>query len=380
MFKVDLPLDPREKAKIEARRNRDEQRKSRIFDAKQRTMGLDIESLNAQVEEKKRREAEERDFNAAADTETLRHAKIMELLHQRQTADRRAMEKADLEFRATQQLAATRREFDLNDPDVLKKATITREGDDDPRLGVSSLQMFQGEDLSAKERKRLQAEQQRQWLQEQRDIEAEKQAADEQEQRFLELQQLQQTVRLRDLSAAEDTRRRELERATAEHNKQLIETRAAAEAQRRAAEQEQDSKDQLAAYYGSLLSEDHHSAQPAVGGTVRVLSDRYKGMTDAQRAEYRAAQLAQIEESKKRQEEARQEDAVHDKHTQLIDRTLQLRDRDSARSRRDFARQQNELNATLAAEQKARREHENKIAARNTIDTSFHDQFNRDAR
>lgn len=380
MFKVDLPLDPREKAKIEARRNRDEQRKSRIFDAKQRTMGLDIESLNAQVEEKKRREAEERDFHAAADAETLRHAKIMELLHQRQTADRRAMEKADLEFRATQQLAATRREFDLNDPDVLKKATLTREGDEDPRLGVSSLQMFQGEDLASKERKRLQAEQQRQWLQEQRNIEAEKRAADEQEQRALELQQLQQTVRLRDLSVAEETRRRELERATAEHNKQLIEARAAAEAQRWTAEQEQDSKDQLAAYYGSLLSEDHGAAQPAAGGTVRVLSDRYKGMTDAQRAEFRATQLSQIEENKKRQEEARQEDALHDKYTQLIDRTLQLRDRDSARSRRDFARQQNELNAALAAEQKARRDHENKIAARNAIDTSFHDQFNRDAR
>ncbi len=88
------------------------------------------------------------------------------------------MAQADLEFRATQQFAATRREFDLNDPEALKKATLTRQGDEDPRLGPSSLQVFQGEDLAAKERKRLQAEQQRQWLQQQRVAEAEAKAAE----------------------------------------------------------------------------------------------------------------------------------------------------------------------------------------------------------
>lgn len=35
MYKVDLPPDPKEFARIEARRNREEQRKSRIFDSKQ---------------------------------------------------------------------------------------------------------------------------------------------------------------------------------------------------------------------------------------------------------------------------------------------------------------------------------------------------------
>lgn len=290
------------------------------------------------------------------------------------------MEKADLEFRATQQLAATRREFDLNDPSALKKATLTRQGDEDPRLGASSLQVFQGEDLGAKERKRLQSEQQRQWLQEQRIADAEAKEAEEHEKQCTELLQLQQTVRLRDLSVAEEERRRELVRSTAEYNKQLTEQKAAAEAARRAAEQEQNAREQLAAFHGPLLSEDPSGAQPAPGATVRVLSDRYKGMSEAQRAEYRAAQLAQIEDRKQRQEEENREQALHDRHVALIDRTLQLRDRDSARSRREHARMQNEENAALAAEQKARREHENKVAARNTIGSSFHDQFNRDAR
>lgn len=79
MFKVDLPLEPKEQARIDARRNREEQRKSRIFDAKtvhtrallgaltqQRTTGMDYDALTMQIEERKQREAEEKEFNAAA--------------------------------------------------------------------------------------------------------------------------------------------------------------------------------------------------------------------------------------------------------------------------------------------------------------------------
>ena len=44
------------------------------------------------------------------------------------------------------------REWDLNDPDTLKKDRPAREGDDDPRCGPSSMQMFDGEDLHKAER------------------------------------------------------------------------------------------------------------------------------------------------------------------------------------------------------------------------------------
>lgn len=56
---------------------------------------------------------------------------------------------------------------DLNDPDALRKSRPAREGDFDPKLGVSSAQVFDGEDLLAGERARLQAAQMRQWCLEQ---------------------------------------------------------------------------------------------------------------------------------------------------------------------------------------------------------------------
>ena len=50
--------------------------------------------------------------------------------------------------RLEQQAAASRREFDLYDPESKKKDKPARVSDDDPRCQVSGLQLFQGEFMS----------------------------------------------------------------------------------------------------------------------------------------------------------------------------------------------------------------------------------------
>ena len=52
----------KEAAKIAYKRQQNEQRRLRIHNAKQRTIGLDIAALDAQVEEKKRRQAHDNDI------------------------------------------------------------------------------------------------------------------------------------------------------------------------------------------------------------------------------------------------------------------------------------------------------------------------------
>ena len=59
---------------------------------------------------------------------------------------RRDYNKAVASFRATQVRSATR-EWDLNDPAALRKDRPARDGDDDPRCGPASMQVFAGEDL-----------------------------------------------------------------------------------------------------------------------------------------------------------------------------------------------------------------------------------------
>ena len=49
MYKVDLPPDQRERLAVEARRKREEERKNVIFNARERTMGLDLSTIKTQV-------------------------------------------------------------------------------------------------------------------------------------------------------------------------------------------------------------------------------------------------------------------------------------------------------------------------------------------
>ena len=90
-----------------------------------------------------------------------RNDKIAVLLQKRQEHDIRELNKAANEFRQSHQQPDGRREFDLNDPDSLKKDKPGRVSDDDPRCGVASLQKFVGEDLNGEARKKLQQEQAR---------------------------------------------------------------------------------------------------------------------------------------------------------------------------------------------------------------------------
>lgn len=67
------------------------------------------------------------------------------------------------DFRSFHQQPETRREWDLYDPDSLKKDKPARVCDDDPRCGIASLQKFDGEDLNNKARRKYQKEQMNDW-------------------------------------------------------------------------------------------------------------------------------------------------------------------------------------------------------------------------
>ena len=68
------------------------------------------------------------------------------------------------QFRSENQKKHLRREFDLNDPQALQKDHPARQGNEDKGLGVSSLQIFFGEDLGASARVKQQKQQMRQWI------------------------------------------------------------------------------------------------------------------------------------------------------------------------------------------------------------------------
>ncbi len=117
----------------------------------------------------------------------------------------------------------TRREWDINRPDGKKIDDPARLGDDDARLGASSMQRFDGEDLSAGDRKRAQIEQSKQWWEEQAAHKAALKAAQaEAEAAFAELARYQDMLQMQ--SKADELRiRRDLSNTTSEINKRLAE-------------------------------------------------------------------------------------------------------------------------------------------------------------
>lgn len=100
-------------------------------------------------------------------TEMKQNDKILCILDERQKRDTQNLNKAITEFRQKYQQPETRREFDLSDPQALKKSTPARLADSDPRCTISGLQKFMGEDLNSEKRKKFQKEQTREWLMQQ---------------------------------------------------------------------------------------------------------------------------------------------------------------------------------------------------------------------
>ena len=144
MYKLDLPVDMHESAAIERRKIREEQRQSRIFNARVRTIGVDVNSLEQQVNERKWIEEQENRREEAFAQDMNRNDKVSLLLQKRQDKDIRELNSAVNEFRQSHQRPEDRREFDIYDPEGKKKDKPARVSDDDPRCGVSSMQKFLG--------------------------------------------------------------------------------------------------------------------------------------------------------------------------------------------------------------------------------------------
>merc|ERR1719392_399529 len=109
-------------------------------------IGIDVDSLNKQVEEKRKAAAEEADKDAEADRQTLLVAERGMLLERQVELQRRQKACDDAAYNHAYQRKQFRREYDLSNPDSLKNDLPVRIDDSDPRLGVSSCQIFHGED------------------------------------------------------------------------------------------------------------------------------------------------------------------------------------------------------------------------------------------
>ncbi|XP_071980404.1 RIB43A-like with coiled-coils protein 1 [Engystomops pustulosus] len=379
MYKLDLPIDPKELAAVERRRNKEQQRQSRIFNAKARTIGVDVAALEKQVEERRTLERTEKARDQAFDADRDSYDKIALMLEQKEQQLSRDLDQAVLNYRTQNQKPETRREFDLYDPDALKKDRPARISDDDPRCGPASLQKFAGEDLSEKNRKELQTEMNKKWLSQQIDERKRSEAQQMYADNLYDRKRMELDERAQHLSKMEEECRRAVDMATNNFNQAL-----AMEAQERQRLQKQQEEDNNFAEIYNHLTGDILTEDPAVAvsafGPHRVVPDRWKGMSPEQLKDILETQKQQCQEKQRLKEEEKQLDTEWDRQRTLAARAAMTMEQQEQEFSREMRKRLDEYNKQLSREQRAHMEYLDKVVYTNNPTAHYHTQFNTTSR
>ncbi|KAI1888540.1 hypothetical protein AGOR_G00186220 [Albula goreensis] len=366
MKKVELQSDRIAAANLERRRNRELQRKERIFNEKVRTIGIDKDALDYQVQERRdqgRREAEI--LNAYA-SDMVHHDQVANLLDSRQSRDRRRLEETIQHFRQNFQQPESRREFDLNDPDLLKKQ----------ERGGQVLPGLAGEDPGKRDRVKRQQEQLREWAQQQQqELDMAKQ-----QQRQEDLQYYHSTAaldrRTMELQQIESQRQRAMAMATKEFN--LAKAVEGMEQQQR--ERQREEEDNRMEIQNQLQVVNLHEGDPgsaSVMGLARLWLN--KGLTAEHKKQLVDYRQRQMEEKKRASVAEQQREFQQDVFRMASTRTALLLEREQARMTREQRRAMDNANAQLAEGQSERRTYFERDV-NYAPDESYFAQFNTSSR
>ncbi|XP_045480184.1 RIB43A-like with coiled-coils protein 2 [Harmonia axyridis] len=381
MLSLDLMTDRdrKEAAAIDRRRRMEEARMKRIFDPKTRLFGIDYEALDKQIAEKKRNEDERKRIEQIMDQQMVKNDEIALAYERKEKQERAKLLQEINSFRKVYQRFEDRREFDINDPQGIKKDIPARIHDDDPRLGPSSAQKFEGEDLVSAQRLRIQREQIKSWLDQQMQ---EKEAAQKEQKAAEEAYKAAMVAR--------DERALQLERMEMECRKRLYEANrkfnAALAAEKdfeKKVLMKQTTEDNFAEIYNTMTS-DMMAENPEIAisnlGPGRKISSQYKGMSREEMEQIRHDQLAQIEEKKRQKAAEKRADREFDDYLNGTQKTIALMDLDLRRKEKERLRALAEDNLKMAEEQKLKTKYLEQVVYANRPTAAYFDQFNKSTR
>merc|ERR1719478_1113306 len=159
-----LSHDPKLVNKIMKKRQEELARRNKLLDTRRFRTGVPHDVLNEQIAEKSAIAANVKavdDYHDRYRVVSDQVAQVCENIRHEATAER---QKACTAYSLENCRKEQRREYDLSDPNLIKRERPTRDGDNDPRLGPSSIQNFEGEDFLAQVRKKEQGASTREWL------------------------------------------------------------------------------------------------------------------------------------------------------------------------------------------------------------------------
>eukprot|EP00731_Ephydatia_muelleri_P021546 Em0014g137a len=284
-----------------------------------------------------------------------------------------------VEYRKENQRAIDRTEFDLNDPDAKKKALPARLDDKDPRLTVSGMQLFKGEDLSCEDRVKLQQEQMRMWtlqqMEEKKRLLMEQKKAD----RLYDLKACEMDQRATELAEAEEETRRALNEALKDYNLALAKEKQAQLEHDKVQEEDDNFTEVCNHVNGDLLTENPDVAQSAFG-PHRVIPDRWKGMSPSQLEEIRKTQEFQRQEKERRLMEERRQEEEWERRRLAEAKAGMLLEAQMKKKHKTLSKELAEQNRQLASNQRSKLEHLAQDVYTNVPTSDYFAQFNTTSR
>lgn len=375
--KPEFTSDEKLFGKIQAKRVQESLRKPRLFDAKLRTIGVDKEALDAQVEERRQREALEARHDKAYDGLCISVDKQLKLLELEKRRIKTDMERDAKEFSLENLSFKQRREFDLNDKDALKKEMPCRIGDDDPRCTIASMQQFEGEDLSKRERQIRQMEQQADWIEQQVFEKRMSGTGRKQDERQFAEQVESITTLRNEIEEREDILRKNLSTAQQVFNSQQALVLEGVKKAGAAVDNVLNQKEM-----------EHWEQDPWLNETIayhnesngRVRRAEFKGADRDDRVECQAFQLVQMDEKTVRTGGTRTEDRVFAHQSEATRRQLIIMEREKQRSQRAAAQATRDENRKLAQQQAEHQKYLKDSVYRNHCSPEYFAQFGTSAR
>ncbi|XP_019574482.2 RIB43A-like with coiled-coils protein 1 isoform X1 [Rhinolophus sinicus] len=379
MFKLDLPPDPKEVAAIEARRNRERERQSHIFNVRNRVLGVDVAALNRQVEEQKLWKATERSKEAAYATSQVQYDVVAQMLQKEEAERTRRLAKKVQEFREQKQQLKNKQELNLWDQDQCWKDFPAHAGDYSPCYGPASMQCFAGEDLHRATCLKMQQEQFRynleKQVQERQQAKLDEQYAD----KLNDQLRLAMDARATQVAKLEESCRIAMSSARANANKAKAAELAEQKRQEHQHQQEANFMEIQNQIMSDLLTENpqvaQHSASPR-----RVLAYCWKGMTPEQRAAIMKAQEMQRHEQEAQRQAKQALDAEWESQTTCLAQAAMELEEQERQLCAEFQRGLGSFNQHLAKEQKAQENYLNSIIYTNQPTAEYHLQFNTSSR
>lgn len=156
--------DPALVDKIMKKRADELNRRTKLQNTRSFRTGVPHDVLDEQVAMKKLAAQKIKDEDDYHDRYRLISDQVAQVCETIRSEATRERQKAVMAYSMDNCRKETRREFHLSDPNLIKSERPTRESDDDPRLGPSSVQVFEGEDFKTKQRKEEIGASMREWL------------------------------------------------------------------------------------------------------------------------------------------------------------------------------------------------------------------------